>query len=101
MLDMRHRDAFRPAGGPVHDGKASQAEAGLRQGLTSGLSFRTLIRALRSPDSELSAAESASTLFRFFRSKHVVDLKLIIAAALLLFTVLSAIVLAIGWVDVR
>jgi hypothetical protein len=51
-------------------------------GLTSGLSITRLIRALTAPDAKLSAADSASTLFRFFRSRHVIDLRLIVAATL-------------------
>jgi hypothetical protein len=45
-------------------------------------SFKVLGRALFTSDDNLTAEESASTLFRFFRSKHVVDLKLIFALAL-------------------
>jgi|HubBroStandDraft_1064217.scaffolds.fasta_scaffold05829_3 hypothetical protein len=42
----------------------------------SGLSIRTILRAaLLRPSTELSAAEASSTIYRFFRSKHVVDLK--------------------------
>src|SRR3954468_23792730 len=56
---------------------------GLISGLFSGLSFRALARAMgRVPTADLTATESASTLFRFFRSKHVRDLKLIFASAL-------------------
>jgi hypothetical protein len=48
------------------------------ESLISVSSFRTLWRACTVRDeARLTAAESASTLFRFFRSKHVVDLKLI------------------------
>jgi hypothetical protein len=54
-----------------------------QSGLYSGLSVKALLRAMgRVPTAELTATESASTLFRFFRSKHVRDLKLIFAAAL-------------------
>ncbi len=47
---------------------------------TSLVSFRTvgiLWRALTVPEDKLTAEESASSLFRFFRSKHVGDLKAI------------------------
>jgi hypothetical protein len=45
-------------------------------------SFWRLIRALFAANENLSAEESASTLFRFFRSSHVMDLRLIAAFAL-------------------
>ncbi len=49
-----------------------------------GLS-QTLWRAWRvRDDEELSAEDAASTLFRFFRSKHVADLKLVVELALIL-----------------
>jgi hypothetical protein len=42
----------------------------------SGWSIRTILRAaLLSPSTKLTAAEASSTIYRFFRSKHVVDLK--------------------------
>jgi hypothetical protein len=50
--------------------------------LLSVQSFKVLGRALFVSDVDLTAEESASTLFRFFRSKHVVDLKLIFTLAL-------------------
>ncbi|HYA05373.1 MAG TPA: hypothetical protein VEF90_05735 [Xanthobacteraceae bacterium] len=58
--------------------------------------FSTLRRALTVPDEELSAKEAASTLFRFFRSKHVVDLKLIfvVTATVLLFHVTMPLLLS-------
>ncbi len=52
-----------------------------RPPLISWQSFDTLKRAMWAPDEALSAEEAASTLFRFFRSKHVVDLKLIVTVA--------------------
>lgn len=61
--------------------------------------FNQLHRALRTPDDELSATESASTLFRFVRSKHVSDFRLIVAAAILLLTVHSAVALFIGFIN--
>jgi hypothetical protein len=42
----------------------------------------TLYRALFLPEEDLSAEESGSTFFRFFRSKHVADLRLIVTLAL-------------------
>jgi hypothetical protein len=60
----------------------------LISGLFSGLSLRALARAMgRVPTNELTATESASTLFRFFRSKHVRDLKLIFTTALFVLAV--------------
>jgi hypothetical protein len=55
-----------------------------RPGLFSGVSLWTLYRAWHAPDDELSAAEAASTIFRFFRSKHIADLRLIVLLALIL-----------------
>ena len=56
-----------------------------RSGLLSGLSPAALWKATGwVSDADLSAEESASTLFRFFRSRHVRDLKLIFTAALFL-----------------
>jgi len=46
-------------------------------GMFSGVSPWALLRAMFAPSDSLSAAESASDLFRFFRSKHVIDLKVI------------------------
>ena len=57
-------------------------ENGQRPGLLSGMSLRTLRRAYNEPDSQLTEEEAASTLFRFFRSKHVVDLRLIVVTIL-------------------
>jgi hypothetical protein len=42
----------------------------------------TLYRARFAPEEDLTAQESGSTFFRFFRSKHVADLRLIVALAL-------------------
>jgi hypothetical protein len=54
-------------------GGKSGSESPKRRGL-----FLTLLRAWRvRNDEELSAEDAASTLFRFFRSKHVGDLRLI------------------------
>jgi hypothetical protein len=63
---------------------ARQMENGQRPGLLSGMSLRTLRRAYGTPESELTVEEAASTLFRFFRSKHVVDLRLIVVTILVL-----------------
>jgi hypothetical protein len=70
--------------------------------LFSRFSATTLFRAMgRVPAAELSAAESASTLFRFFRSKHVMDLKVICAAAFLVLAVHFVIVVVIGFIDAQ
>jgi len=69
----------------------------LISGLFSGLSLRALARAMgRVPTTELTAEESASTLFRFFRSKHVRDLKLIFMAALFVLALHLLIVFCLG-----
>jgi hypothetical protein len=71
------------AGSAVADGaetltQTRRAENKAPENLISVSSFRTLWRACTVRDeARLTAAESASTLFRFFRSRHVVDLKLI------------------------
>jgi hypothetical protein len=49
-------------------------------------SFRTLWRAFTLPD-DVSAAQAASTLFRFFRSNHVTDLRLIFGLAIVVFLI--------------
>ena len=46
---------------------------------------RTLVRAIFANKDRLSADDAASTLFRFFRSRHVIDLELIAVSAVLLF----------------
>ena len=71
--------------------------SGVISGLFSGLSFRALARAMgRVPTEELTAKESASTLFRFFRSKHVRDLKLIFASALFVLALHLFVVFCLG-----
>src|SRR5262249_16867449 len=71
-----------------------------QSGLFSGLSFGALRKATGwVPGTELSKGESESTLFRFFRSKHVRDLKLICAIALIVFLSHLALVLLIGLLD--
>jgi hypothetical protein len=51
-------------------------------------SLATLWRAVNvGENEELNAKDAASTLFRFFRSKHVIDLKLIAYLAILLFAI--------------
>jgi len=67
-----------------------------RPRLISLQSFKTLWRALTLPDAKLKAEESASTLFRFFRSKHVVDLQLIFTFAVLPLLYYILIVLFVG-----
>lgn len=62
-----------------------------RTGFLSGISLTKLMRAMwQAEGAQLSAAESASTLYRFFRSKHVIDLMVIFQLAFL-FLILSAI----------
>jgi hypothetical protein len=79
---------------------ARQMESGQRPGLLSGISLRTLWRAYSAPESELSEEEAASTLFRFFRSRHVVDLRLIVVTILgLLGFYITIIVIIIGFVE--
>jgi len=60
--------------------------------------FRTFRRAwwVRE-DEQLTAEESASTLFRFFRSEHVIDLRLIAKLARYLLFFYFLFVLAIAW----
>lgn len=72
--DIRPKMSNNSAGGKTGSGSRE------RRGL-----FRTLWLAWRiRDDEELSAEDSASTLFRFFRSKHVGDLKLVAELALIL-----------------
>ena len=59
-------------------------ENGQRPRLLSGISLRTLRRAYSAPESQLTEKEAASTLFRFFRSKHVIDLRLIVFTVVVL-----------------
>jgi hypothetical protein len=61
--------------------------------------LRTLIRAVWWPDTKLTAEESASTLFRFFRSEHVRDLKAIVALAVFSLIIIVVLVLAFGAMD--
>jgi hypothetical protein len=67
---------------------------GRQPGLLSGLSLQTLLRAYSAPESELSAEEAASTLFRFFRSRHVADLRLIVVTILVLLALYILVVFA-------
>ena len=50
--------------------------------LPAAPSYWRFVRAVFAADEKLSAEESASTLFRFFRSDHVIDLRLIARLAL-------------------
>jgi len=71
---------------------------------TSLVSFRTvgvLWRALTVRDDELTAEESASSLFRFFRSKHVVDLKAIFALAIFILVFHLVVALCLSAWDVH
>jgi hypothetical protein len=58
--------------------------------------FSTLLRSWAVRDDELSAEESCSTLYRFFRSKHVSDLRLALKLVLVLFLINLLIVEAIA-----
>jgi hypothetical protein len=69
------------------------------EGLFSNVSLRSLYRAWRTPENDLEAHEAASTLFRFFRSAHVRDLKLIAALTLTLLAIFIALVVIFGIVD--
>jgi hypothetical protein len=63
----------------VSEGRATE-----RKSVFSGLSILALIRAVwLRRGRTLSAEEAASTFYRFFRSKHVLDLKLIAMLAML------------------
>jgi hypothetical protein len=65
-----------------------------RQRLFSRESLTTLRRAISGlDDSELDAGDAASTLFRFFRSCHVVDLKLFLSLAIIFLCVHFGIIL--------
>jgi hypothetical protein len=64
-------------------------------------SVKALERALSSPDVELTAKEAASTFFRFFRSKHVVDFRFIIATAIILLVILIILVIVAGFIDAK
>jgi hypothetical protein len=83
---------------------ARQMENGQRPGFLKGISVETLRRAYSAPESQLTEEEAASTLFRFFRSKHVVDLRLIVVTILGLLS-FYIIILIIGlvfyWHDIK
>ena len=64
-------------------------------GRASSLSRFALWRALVGKDEDLDARDAASTFFRLFRSKHVLDLKVIFYAACVLFGV--CLVIAACW----
>jgi hypothetical protein len=68
---------------------------------TSSLSIKRFWRACTTSDADLSAQESASTLFRFFRSKHVIDLKLIVKVVFYLFVVHFILVFVFGALDAK
>jgi len=76
-------------------GEKTGSESRKRRGL-----FRTLWLAWRVRDNEeLSAEGAASTLFRFFRSKHVSDLKLAANLALILLLFHIALVLLYSFIS--
>ena len=64
-------------------------------GKASNLSHFALWRALVGKDEDLDARDAASTFFRLFRSKHVLDLKVILYAACILVGV--CLVIAACW----
>jgi hypothetical protein len=73
-------------GSPATDRRLGETKAPSNP--ASRASLATLWRAVNvGDDEELDAKDAASTLFRFFRSRHVVDLKLIAYLAILLFAV--------------
>jgi hypothetical protein len=59
----------------------------------------TLVRAVMAPDADLTAQESASTLFRFFRSNHVADLRVIANLATCLIGLHTVLVALAGWMS--
>jgi hypothetical protein len=72
-----------------------------KEGLFSNVSLRSLYRAWRTPENELEPHEAASTLFRFFRSVHVRDLKLITALTLALLAIFLGLVILFGIIDAK
>jgi hypothetical protein len=54
--------------------------------------IRNLLRAIRSSDVQLKKHEAASTFFRFFRSKHVDDLRFIVKTAFFSFVAFCIVV---------
>ena len=83
LYDMPERPHERDGSGNGRSETALKAWA--NWSLFPGFSFKSLLRAIEQvPNSDLSAAESESTLFRFFRCCHVRDLKLIATAALVI-----------------
>jgi hypothetical protein len=83
-----------------HPAKMSTSDAGGKTGSESRKRRGpTLWRAWRvQTNEELSAADAASTLFRFFRSKHVGDLKLAANLALILLVCHIVLVLAYSFI---
>ena len=57
--------------------------------------FDALKRAITLPESDLTAAEAASTFFRFFRSRHVADLRLIFRVVIAVF-IFHCVTIAVG-----
>jgi hypothetical protein len=78
---------------------AREMANGQRPGLLSGMSVTTLWRAYSAPENQLTAEEAASTLFRFFRSKHVVDLRLIVLTILTLLSLYVIIIIIVLTVE--
>lgn len=59
--------------------------------------IETLKDACWAPEDELTAEDAASTLFEFFRSKHVADLRLIFKLAIILFSAVSFVMVVIAF----
>jgi hypothetical protein len=97
--------AGRPSAQPeAGTGTKSQTFLLLRQAVaTLRQAFATLRqafwRACWVREDELTAKESASTLFRFFRSEQIIDLRLIATLALILFVIHLGVVLAFSVVN--
>lgn len=76
----------------------AKAVAASRPTLISKSPFTNLWRALTAPNETLDAHEAASTLFRFFRSDHVIDLRLIALATGIVFVFHISIAVLFGLV---
>jgi hypothetical protein len=67
--------------------------------MASRLRNSTLVRALRAADAELTKDEAASTLFRFFRSQHVKDLRTILTGATLLLFIFALAIACLAFLE--
>jgi hypothetical protein len=85
----------------THMGYSSDSSQPMEFGMESGQRSEkkhsrigNLLRAMRSPSNvQLTKDEAASTFFRFFRSKHVDDLRFIVKTAFFCFAVFCAVVI--------